>query len=178
VSLLAFAGAGLATAELDIQDEGIQRMRYFYTGNSRRGIPDQLAESRTFAKYNYRWGTEYFIVYVVQFGYTPVQYILKEPAEGETTTSKNSMTDTLIATIGKWQKPDDKYIYIYDGYWTQNRALYKEVEKARWDDVILNDEMKKTLTGLMHKFFDSEDIYRELGVPWKRGVIFHGLVLC
>ncbi|KAL8730217.1 MAG: hypothetical protein Q9166_004194 [cf. Caloplaca sp. 2 TL-2023] len=34
--------------------------------------------------------------------------------------------------------------------------------------------MKKTLVDLMTKFFDSEDIYKSLGVPWKRGVIFHG----
>lgn len=24
------------------------------------------------------------------------------------------------------------------------------------------------------RFFDSRDIYKNLGVPWKRGVIFHG----
>ena len=39
---------------------------------------------------------------------------------------------------------------------------------------ILNENMKKTITELMHKFFDSEDTYKDLGVPWKRGVIFHG----
>ena len=88
--------------------------------------------------------------------------------------STNGVTDTLINTIGKWRKPDDKYVYVYDGYWQMSRPLYDEVVKARWDDVILNEEMKKTITELMHKFFDSEDVYKDLGVPWKRGVIFHG----
>ena len=99
---------------------------------------------------------------------------MKEPAEGETVLSRNRVTDKLIDTIGKWQKPDDKYVYYFDGYWQVSRALYNEVQKASWKDVILNEEMKKTVTDLMHKFFDSEDIYRDLGVPWKRGVIFHG----
>jgi transitional endoplasmic reticulum ATPase len=174
VSLLQFAAGGNATSELDITNESVQRLRYFYAGNSRRGIPDQLVEGRTFAKYNYKWGTEYFIVYSIQIGYTQLQYILKEPAEGENVMSRNGVTDALIGTIGKWQKPDDKYVYVYDGFWQMSHALYEEVVKARWEDVILNEDMKKTITELMHKFFDSEDVYKDLGVPWKRGVIFHG----
>ena len=134
-----------------------------------------LVESRTFAKYNYKWGNEYFIVYVVSNGFDTLQYILKEPAEGETTMSRNGVTDQLIRTVGQWQKPADyNYIYVFDQYWMASRALYQEIQKASWDDVILNEDMKKTLTELMHKFFDSKDIYKDLGVPWKRGVIFHG----
>lgn len=175
MALLQFAAAGHATADLDIVDECVQRYRYFYAGSARRGIPDQLVESRTFAKYLYKWGTEYFIVYIVQMGYQQVQYILKEPAEGESTMSRNSVTDNLIATIGDWQKPaDERFIYVYDRVWQESRDLYEQVRKAEWKDVILNEEMKTTITQLMHKFFDSEDIYKDLGVPWKRGVIFHG----
>ena len=176
VSLLAFAAAGNATADLDIVEESIQRYRYYYAGNPRRGVPDQLVESRTFAKYNYKWGDEYFIVYNVQMAYSTMQYILKEPNEGtgETVLSRNGVVDSLIATIGKWQTPDSKYIYVFDQYWSASRALYDEVQKASWKDVILNEELKKTVTDLMHKFFDSEDTYKDLGVPWKRGIIMHG----
>lgn len=151
-------------------DESVQRYRQYYQGNSRRGIPAQLLEGRTFAKYNYKWGSEYFIVYIVAMGFRDMQYILKEPAESETAMSSNSVTDKLLYTVGEWQKPDDKYVYVYDGYWQMSRLLYNEIQKANWDDVILNEDMKKTITELMHKFFDSEDIYKDLGVPWKRGV--------
>ena len=176
MNLLQFAAAGHATADLDIVDESVQRYRYFYAGSARRGIPDRLVESRTFAKYVYKWGIQYFIVYIVQMGYQQLQYILKEPAEGETIMSRNSATDTLIATVGAWLKPEDeKFIYVYDGgFWQQSRDLYKHVQKAEWKDVILKEAMKKTITDLMHKFFDSKGIYKDLGVPWKRGVIFHG----
>lgn len=173
VSLLRFAAAGNATAELDIVNESVQRYRYFYGGSQRYGIPDQLVEGRTFAKYNYKWGSEYFIVYIVSMAYQQLQYILKEPAEGETVMSCNGVTDKLIYTVGVWEKPDetdDRYVYVYDGWWQASRRLYDEIQKANWDDVILNEEMKKTITSLMHKFFDSEDIYKDLGVPWKRGV--------
>ena len=176
MDFLRFASAGYASAVLDIVDEDVQRYRYFLAGSARLGIPDELVESRTFAKYTYTWGTEYFIVYVVQIGYQQMQYILKEPGEGETIMDRNGVTDSLIATIGDWQKPvDEKYIYLYDsGFWQQSRKLYEQVERSEWKDVILNDDMKKTVTELMHKFFDSKDIYKDLRVPWKRGVIFHG----
>ena len=176
MDFLRFAAAGNASADLDIVNEDVQRYRFFLQGSPRFGIPDRLVESRTFAKYVYQWGIEYFIVYVVQTGYQQMQYILKEPGEGETIMDRNSVTDSLIAAVGEWQKPvDEKYIYVYDsGYWQQSRELYGQVQKSQWKDVILNEDMKKTITDLMHKFFDSKDIYKGLGVPWKRGVIFHG----
>ncbi|KAI4283733.1 MAG: hypothetical protein L6R35_005064 [Caloplaca aegaea] len=169
VNLLAFAFAGHATATLDIIDESVLRTRYFIA-------PSSLGESRTFAKYLYQWGEEFFIVYIVQMYYVQMQYIFKEPSEGETVMSSNGKTDELVKTIGKWQIPPplgDKWVYVFDGYWFRSKALYEQVKNASWDDVILNERMKKRITGLMHKFFDSRDIYKNLGVPWKRGVIFH-----
>ena len=166
---------GNAFAELDIIDEVVQRFRSYYPGNPYQGTTETLVESRTFAKYKYKWGEEYFIVYIVQFGFTVLQYILKEPGDGETTMSTNSVTDNLVLTVGRYfHKDDDKTIYVYDGYWRMSRPLYDEIQKARWEDVILNETMKKTLTDLMEKFFDSKEVYQDLGVPWKRGVIFHG----
>ena len=170
VNLLQFAAAGNATAELDIKDESIQRTRYYWYPAG------GLAEARTFAKYLYSWAGEFYIVYVVQIGYTVYQYILKEPAEGENTMSRNTVTDRLIDAIGKWQTPppDDKWVYVYDRFWQRSKELYEQVKTASWDDVILNEDTKKAITGLMHKFFDSRDTYKDLDVPWKRGVIFHG----
>lgn len=34
--------------------------------------------------------------------------------------------------------------------------------------------MKKELTSVSVRFFDSKDVYDDLGVPWKRGLIFYG----
>ena len=172
VRLLAFAFAGHATATLDIVDESVLRTRYVF-GTS-------LGESRSFAKYLYKWGDEYFIVYIVDIYYSTYQYILKEPSNGETVMSANSKTDEMLKEIGKWQIPPplgDKWVYVYDGYWFRSKAMYEQVKNASWDDVILNENMKKEITNLMHKFFDSRDIYKNLGVPWKRGVIFHGVYI-
>ncbi|KAL8743690.1 MAG: hypothetical protein Q9190_003977 [Brigantiaea leucoxantha] len=174
-NLLSFAAAGHATAELDLEDESINRIRGYIPGNPRYGYSEGIAERRYFAKYKYKWGQEYFILYTVAIGYAAYNFILKEPAEDETALSNPKVTDALIMACGRWQYPvDNDFIYVYDGYWTASKKLWEQVQQASWDNVILNEEMKKTLVELMKKFFESKDIYKDLGVPWKRGVIFHG----
>ena len=110
VNLLQFAAYGNAIAELDIKTDSVQRLRFFLQGN-RRGVPDQLAEARSFAKYHYRWGTEHFIVYIIREGYLTYNYILKEPAEDESIVAQPKITDALINAVGTWQK-SEKYIYV------------------------------------------------------------------
>jgi SpoVK/Ycf46/Vps4 family AAA+-type ATPase len=46
--------------------------------------------------------------------------------------------------------------------------------KSRWEDVILDKEMKEDLVDTVQRFFDSREEYDRLRVPWKRGVIFYG----
>jgi DNA polymerase III delta prime subunit len=46
--------------------------------------------------------------------------------------------------------------------------------KSSWDDVILDEDKKKDLTAVANKFFSSKAIYEDLGVPWKRGLMFYG----
>jgi len=48
------------------------------------------------------------------------------------------------------------------------------ISRATWDKVILDPSMKKELTNVSGRFFDSKDVYEDLGVPWKRGLIFYG----
>jgi SpoVK/Ycf46/Vps4 family AAA+-type ATPase len=105
-----------------------------------------------------------------------VQYILKEPRGSETVTSHSSIVDSLLVTIGAWLTKEEPAIYVFDGYWTRSTKLWQEVKKAKWEDVILDPKMKKALTEVATKFFDSKEIYEEYGVPWKRGLIFHGPV--
>ena len=174
-ALLAFAAAGHATAELDTTNESINRYRGYMPGNSRYGYVEGIYETRYFAKYNYRWGNEFFILYTVIIGFSSFNFILKEPGQNETTLSSPKVVDELIMACGRWMYPvDNDFIYVYDGYWTANKALWQQVQKANWGDVILDEEMKKTVVDLMTKFFDSKETYKSLGVPWKRGVIFHG----
>jgi len=133
-----------------------------------------LGEATFFAKYHYKWGNEDFILYTVVMGLSKLQYVLKEPRSGETTLSHSVPTDSLIATIGQWASQEMDAIYVFDNRWYRSSALWDEVQKASWDKVILDPDMKKSLTDVSEKFFDSKDTYEEYGVPWKRGLIFYG----
>ena len=42
-----------------------------------------------------------------------------------------------------------------------------EVQKARWEDVILKEEFKINLKKDVYGFFDSEELYKSLSIPWK-----------
>ncbi|KAH6658884.1 P-loop containing nucleoside triphosphate hydrolase protein [Truncatella angustata] len=175
VNFLQFAAAGYAQTELDLDDEPIVRWRG-YSPPPTRHAHGTLAESRFFAKYRYAWNDEHFILYSVVVGMTQLQYILIEPRADETTLSNSAITDELISTIGKWYTRDEDVIYVYDGYWSASKELWEQVQKASWNRVILDPKMKKDLTEVSGKFFDNKAVYEEYGVPWKRGLIFHGPV--
>ena len=169
VPLLAFVAAGYATAELDTKTDSYASWRGYNPPTKRDG-QGHLAEAVTFAKYHYKWNQEDFILYTVG----SVQYVLKERGESENALGPSAMTDKLIQAIGDWITSISDVVWVYDGYWMQSRELYEEVQKAGWDKVILDEDVKKDLTNVTHKFFDSKEVYEDLGVPWKRGLLFHG----
>lgn len=49
------------------------------------------------------------------------------------------------------------------------------MQGASWDDVILESAMKDALMRDVIGFFDTRDVYQDLGLMWKRGIILHGL---
>lgn len=67
-------------------------------------------------------------------------------------------------------------IWVFEmGGWTPDKGLWEAVQKASWDDVVLDAEFKSGLQKDYRNFFKSEDIYKKLNVPWKRGLIFLGV---
>ena len=177
IDLILFANLGYASYELDIKNDSISRWRG-YVPPDPRGGQGFLGEIINYARYNYKFGDEYFIMYYVKFGYTVLQYVLKEPrGDSENRNTNSSFTDKLLKAAGDVLYAQEPGIFVYDGYWYKDRQLYKEVQKATWDKIILDSGMKQDLTEVSKKFFDSKDIYEDLGVPWKRGLLFHGVRL-
>jgi hypothetical protein len=162
--LLAFAATIYAEATLDEEAEPVLRWRGF-VGPSRRGGSGSVTESIFFARYNYEWKGEYFVLYKVLAG-SMLQYILKEPKGDETPSSNSSAVTALIAAVGAWLIKEEPAIYVYDRHWTRSTQLWQEVQKAKWDDVILDPKMKKALPEVAEKFFDHKDVYDWHGVPW------------
>ncbi|EMC91329.1 hypothetical protein BAUCODRAFT_39496 [Baudoinia panamericana UAMH 10762] len=169
IPLRAFAAAGFASCELDTETDSFASRRGFQ-GPIRRQIHGHLAESVQFAKYHLKWASEDFIFYLVD----QVQYVVKERRDEERALGPSRVTDALIQAAGDWLLSDQEVVWVYDLFWTRSKPLYDQVMKASWDKVILDEKMKKELTAAANKFFSAEQTYKDLGVPWKRGLLFHG----
>lgn len=98
----------------------------------------------------------------------------------------------LLEAAGAWKIQLNEEILFYDdGYWQSSHALWAEVQKADWSEVVMKEEFKEQVMEDVQGFFRSEDLYKSLSVPWKvscyrvdvrmvhtdrtqRGIIIHG----
>jgi hypothetical protein len=96
-------------------------------------------------------------------GFSPVtyQFLVHEGI------SEQPSKDLLIAA-GAWANSLHDEIWVfYGGYWNKDPGLWREVQKANWNDVILDENFKTTLQKDVFGFFSSERVYLELQIPWK-----------
>ncbi|KAL8736842.1 MAG: hypothetical protein Q9181_002285 [Wetmoreana brouardii] len=184
--LLGFAAAGHAgaipssTAEESQSLEGSTtadhlssdlKWRRYITPSRRTSDSDGiLVDNIRFGRFIYTWSTYNYILYKIvgdHGGYDEdVTYMLGDTAEAN---------DALLLAAGiYWNQLHDQVLVFDGGYWRKDRKLWESVQNSTWDDVILDKEMKKSIIGEMEKFFGSEERYKKLKVPWKRGIIYYG----
>lgn len=81
----------------------------------------------------------------------------------------------LLKAAGAYSEELHEEIWVFDGgFWDKDRSLWLEMRKADWKDVILEEEKKEKLQKDIYGFFESEHIYKDLAIPWKRGIIMYG----
>ncbi|TDL29533.1 P-loop containing nucleoside triphosphate hydrolase protein [Rickenella mellea] len=134
-------------------------------------LPGILVESVAYGAFKFSWEKYQYLVYIakwlVGFGQITYHFILHEGPE-------EPSRDFLVAAGAFSQALHDE-IWVYNqGFWNKDTGLYSEVQKANWNDVILKETFKKSLKSDVYSFFKSEDIYKELAIPWKRGIIMYG----
>lgn len=174
--LLGFAANGFATVtELEDDTDGTPTSlsEMVYVPPSRRidGGPGFVAERFNFGKFLYKYKDDEFIVYLAktQDGTYDIMNKYFVLSADETKVS------TLVRDAGLWGSQLHEEIWVFDGgFWRKDRGLYASVMKASWDNVILDPDMKKALIDDHLSFFGSKSTYRNLKVPWKRGIIYYG----
>ena len=173
-NILAYSASGHARAvPADAEDSLSATLKWkLYIPPARRNDKSDgvLAESVIFGKYFYTWKDQEYIVYIVEAAkgdYTnSIVYVLGSSKES---------TESLVLAASKWMVDLHNEVLVFDGgYWQKSPGLWENVQQASWDDIIMDDNVKKTLIGVVDQFFNSEDKYKKLKVPWKRGVIYHG----
>ncbi|KAJ7498746.1 P-loop containing nucleoside triphosphate hydrolase protein [Mycena latifolia] len=124
-----------------------------------------------FGAFQAAWDKYDFLVYVISWslGFSSYKYFIvlhqgpEEPAR------------SLVLKAGLWSQTLHEEIWVFNqGFWLKDHPLWVDIQKGDWKDVILSDEFKKDLQKDVYGFFKSEPIYKELAIPWKRGIIMHG----
>ncbi|OAK94509.1 P-loop containing nucleoside triphosphate hydrolase protein [Phaeosphaeriaceae sp. SRC1lsM3a] len=179
-NLLAYAAAGHAKAtplEDAVHDPvygvGVKWRSFIPPYRRFDGGPGAFVENVIFGKFLYKWKDSEAILYVADgrdgSGYYPVirnHYIL---------TTNEHKVDELLKLSAIWGSQLHNEVWVFDGgYWQKSAELYASVMKASWDNVILDESMKKALIADVTNFFDGQKTYKDLQVPWKRGVIYYG----
>ncbi|KAL0949354.1 hypothetical protein HGRIS_009423 [Hohenbuehelia grisea] len=135
------------------------------------GPPGVLVDQVQLGAFSVAWESYDFIVYIIQFprgfGAKTQYFILHDGPEDP--------ARSLLLRVGIWADQLHDEIWVFNqGFWSKDRGLWEEVQKADWKDVILKQEFKETLQKDVFGFFASQDIYQELAIPWKRGLIMYG----
>lgn len=183
--LLQFAAAGHAKAEFDYSEDLYFSSRVYRPPKRRiSSEPGELVDKTTFGKYNYTWKEHLFIVYVAEYdescyGRVRMFFILSKREDGGRPGPAPKHVDDLIAAASNWSNELHDEVLVFDQQmWVKDKELYQAVQSSTWDDLVLNKEMKEALIKDVEGFFDCRDDYKEFAVPWKRGIIFHGVRLC
>ncbi|KAF7432983.1 hypothetical protein PC9H_004927 [Pleurotus ostreatus] len=130
-----------------------------------------VADSVEIGTFKVTWEGYEFIVYITQwplgFGNRTEYFILHEGTE--------EPARQMLTKVGIWEDQLHDEIWVFNqGFWQKSRGLWEEVQKADWADVILKEDFKKALKKDVYGFFSSQEVYRQLAIPWKRGLIMHG----
>jgi hypothetical protein len=177
IDLLSFAAAGNASFTRIEDDSALPSSLQwtFYQPPLRRMDGDKglTGVEILYGKFLYKWDDEEFLLYIAdgrdgQEAYPRVKnsYVLG--------TNETKINDLLLAA-GVWAGELHNEFWIFDGgFWRKSSELWESAQGASWDDVILDEDMKKSLIDDHNSFFDAKDTYKNLGVPWKRGIIYHG----
>ena len=176
--ILKLAKASHAHAVLDTNLD-LYAWRTYKPATDHAKEPGRLKYKVEFGRYNYRWKDQAFQVYVANYWeseYSKVRnhYILYPRSEEDVIDGRSRMVDKLITAASKHMSEINEEIWMYDrGYWRKNGKLWKNVQACKWENVILNSEMKVQLINDIEGFFDRREDYESFAVPWKvRGTTF------
>ncbi|PSN69901.1 P-loop containing nucleoside triphosphate hydrolase protein [Corynespora cassiicola Philippines] len=179
-NLLAYAAAGYATAtpledsaKDPVYGQAIKWRQYAPTSRRLDSGPGAIYEKVIFAKFLYKWKGIEFLLYIANerdgTAYYPDitnHYIL---------TSEPHKVDELMKEATVWGVELHDEVWVFDsGYWQKSRELWNSVQGSKWDNVILDEDMKKAIIADVENFFDGQETYEKLKVPWKRGIIYYG----
>lgn len=126
-------------------------------------------------------GTD-FLVYKVTYGQRNsciYDIVFDAPEDVVHAVKETSSTQTaghaLATAVYRWFHAVKDEMWVFEnGAWGKDKALWGAIRNASWDDIVLEEEFLEGLRRDTSTFFENRDIYQELGVVWKRGLLLLG----
>ena len=185
VGLLDFAKAGQATAKLDTEGQKLLSWLKYEPpkSDSPAGEPGKFHDKVQFGRYDYQWKDESFIMYLYckycdQDHPEGITYFILRKRDGDRIIDGRSSTvkDLIAASSSHTNEIHEGDILVWDDdSWSKNTKLWQSVQKSKWENVILDSALKDSLIQDVEGFFNQKAHYNQFEVPWKRGIILHGL---
>ena len=183
---LGYADAGKAELHPDFSDADTDMFEAVrkYVAPDRRldGGSGLLLDDVKFGRYNLTWRQRDFILFKTSWttscwgSEAEFWYVLAPKASDTTGNGSNPSTDELLLEVGRWSYESHNEIYVFDdSQWEKSKELWESVQDASWDDVIMDPKVKQNLINDVQSFFENRDLYQKYKVPWKRGIILHGV---
>lgn len=83
--------------------------------------------------------------------------------------------EAFLEAVCRWCSTLRDQILVFDsGCWYKSQDLFDSIRSTSLDTLILAGTLKEDLVRDARQFFDSKDLYRRYGVPWKRGALLLG----
>ena len=86
-----------------------------------------------------------------------------------------AIAQDFLTTVCEWNSEvRDEVLVFEDGYWAKDPALFQAIQTATFDNLILAGTLKQDIQTDLESFFNARSIYKDYGVPWKRGILLIG----
>ncbi len=81
----------------------------------------------------------------------------------------------FFQTVCEYDPEVQEEVLVYDGgRWTENAGLFRAIQGAGFDNLVLAGTLKDDIRRDLERFFAARATYEALGAPWKRGILFTG----
>jgi hypothetical protein len=139
-----------------------------------RGVEDRLVREIENGWFSVLWpdgGKDYFI---------DVVYLTWSDAGCETTrrwiiAETDEVAEKFLRAVCAYCDEVHGEILVYeDASWTKDDKLFTSIKSATFENLILPPQLKRELREDFRRFFASREVYRQFGIPWKRGALLIG----
>lgn len=83
--------------------------------------------------------------------------------------------EAFYTTVCEWSAVPHAEVLVFErGSWRKDRELFHAIKRATFDNLVLAPGLKEALRSDLTQFFARREVYRQYGVPWKRGILLIG----